>query len=51
VDKSRTRASGGSGIGLTVARHFVEAHGGRIWMDSAGEGQGSSFTFSLPVID
>ncbi len=51
VDKSRTRASGGSGIGLTVSRHFVEAHGGRIWMDSAGEGQGSSFTFSLPVID
>ncbi len=50
VDKSRARASGGSGIGLTVSRHFVEAHGGRIWMESAGEGQGSSFTISLPVI-
>lgn len=48
VDKSRSRnAGGGSGIGLTIARHLVEAHGGRIWVDSAGEGQGSSFNFSL----
>ena len=51
VDKSRARVSGGSGIGLTVSRHFVEAHGGRIWMESPGEGQGSSFTISLPVIN
>lgn len=48
VDKSRSRnAGGGSGIGLTIARHIVEAHGGRIWAESAGEGQGSMFTFSL----
>lgn len=50
VDKSRSRqAGGGSGIGLTIARYLVEAHGGRIWAESAGAGQGSTFTFSLPV--
>jgi signal transduction histidine kinase len=50
VDKSRSRkAGGGSGIGLTIARALVEAHGGRIWAESAGEGQGSTFVFTLPV--
>ncbi len=50
ADKSRSRrAGGGSGIGLTIARHLVEAHGGRMWAESAGEGQGSLFTFSLPA--
>jgi histidine kinase len=50
VDKSRSRqAGGGSGIGLTIARALVEAHGGRIWVESAGEGQGSIFYFTLPV--
>ena len=50
VDKSRSRsAGGGSGIGLTIAKHLVEAHGGRIWADSNGEGQGSTFTFSLKI--
>ena len=48
VDKSRSRNSGGgSGIGLTIARHIVEAHGGKIWVESAGEGKGSTFSFSL----
>jgi signal transduction histidine kinase len=50
VDKSRSRnAGGGSGIGLTIARHLVEAQGGRIWVESKGDGQGSTFTFSLKV--
>ena len=50
VDKSRSRlAGGGSGIGLTIARHLIEAHGGRIWVESAGPGQGSTFAFALPI--
>jgi histidine kinase len=50
ADKSRSRAGGGSGIGLTIARHLVEAHGGRIWAESAGPGKGSVFTFTLPLV-
>ena len=50
VDKSRSRRTGGgSGIGLTIAKHFVEAMGGRIWAESDGESKGSVFTFTLPV--
>jgi len=51
VDKSRSRQNGGgSGIGLTIARSLVEAHGGRIWAESAGEGEGSVFHFTLPIV-
>jgi two-component system, OmpR family, sensor histidine kinase BaeS len=50
VDKSRSRAAGGgSGIGLTIAKALVEAHGGRIRAESAGENLGSVFSFTLPV--
>ncbi len=49
VDKSRSRVGGGSGIGLTIARHLVEAQGGQIWAESAGPGHGSTFTFTLPI--
>lgn len=50
IDKSRSRqAGGGSGIGLTIARALVEAHGGRIWAESEGTGKGSTFTVALPA--
>lgn len=49
VEKSRSRALGGSGIGLTITKALVEAMHGSIRADSAGVGQGSVFTFTLPI--
>ena len=39
----------GSGLGLAICKGIVEAHGGRIWADSLGEGQGAKFSFTLSV--
>jgi histidine kinase len=49
VDKSRSRAGGGSGIGLTIAKHLVESHGGKIWAESPGLGKGSTIRVLLPI--
>jgi len=48
ADKSRSRKSGGTGIGLTVAKQLVEAHGGKIWAESKGENQGTTVKFTIP---
>jgi signal transduction histidine kinase len=49
ADKSRSRALGGSGIGLTIAKALAESMVGHIEARSAGAGKGSTFIFSLPV--
>jgi signal transduction histidine kinase len=43
-----TRVTGGMGLGLALARHFVELHGGMIAATSEGEGRGSTFIVTLP---
>jgi signal transduction histidine kinase len=50
VDKSRARATGGSGLGLTIAKRLVEAHGGTIAVQSK-LGEGSRFSFTLPIAE
>ncbi|MCG3206401.1 MAG: Adaptive-response sensory-kinase SasA [Elusimicrobia bacterium] len=45
----RGQQAKGSGIGLTIAKLWVEAHGGKIWAESEGEGKGTTVTFTLPV--
>jgi signal transduction histidine kinase len=48
VDKARSRALGGAGLGLSIVRTIVEAHGGEITIDSTPR-HGSTFTVSLPL--
>lgn len=49
IDRARSRALGGSGIGLSIAKALVEAQGGEIWAESPGPDQGSTFCFTLPL--
>lgn len=48
IDPARSRAAGGSGIGLAIVRALAEAMGARAWAESAGPGQGSTFVLELP---
>ena len=50
ADATSTREQGGLGLGLTIVHHLVELHGGLIRAESAGEGQGATFTVDLPVV-
>jgi CheY-like chemotaxis protein/two-component sensor histidine kinase len=49
ADGSATRAHGGLGLGLTIVKHIVEAHGGTVRADSAGAGMGATFTIRVPL--
>lgn len=51
ADSTTTRQHGGLGLGLAIARHLVEIHGGTISAHSNGEGRGATFTIRLPLID
>ena len=49
VEGALTRSRGGLGIGLSLVKHLVELHGGRVEAHSAGVGRGSAFVVTLPL--
>ncbi|HEY6558300.1 MAG TPA: response regulator, partial [Polyangiaceae bacterium] len=49
AESSMTRAHGGLGLGLAIVRHLVNVHGGEVRAESPGEGQGATFTVTLPL--
>ena len=42
---------GASGLGLTIAQQILQLHQGKIWVESGGDGRGTKFTFSIPLVD
>lgn len=50
ADPTTTRTQGGLGLGLAIVRNLVELHGGSIWVESAGVGQGATFIIELPLL-
>ncbi|MFB2836117.1 PAS domain-containing protein [Floridanema evergladense] len=49
-DATTTRTQGGLGLGLAIVRNLVELHGGYVYVDSAGEGKGTTFTVRFPLL-
>ena len=49
IDGSKSRKYTGTGLGLSLTKSFVEMHGGKIWAESKGKGQGSTFRFVIPI--
>jgi signal transduction histidine kinase len=50
TEQHTTRKHGGMGIGLSIAKGLVDAHGGKIWAESPGPGKGSTFNVLLPFL-
>ena len=49
--KFTTNSFQGTGLGLFISKSIIEAHGGKMWAQNNEDGKGSTFSFSLPLID
>jgi len=49
IEKSVTKKYAGTGLGLSLAKKLTELHGGKIWVESEGEGKGRTFSFTIPI--